>query len=132
MVVLLSENCEKLATRIGTLSGEDIFACFQCGVCSSACPVSHEMDLAPSTLIRYSQLGLDAVMQSKAIWVCSSCFTCLARCPRNIDIAKVAEALRQLNLRKEGDHISLDNIPADELSRLPQIALISALRKKSA
>ena len=132
MVVRISEIQINFAQKIKELSGEDIFACFQCGVCSSACPLSEEMDLKPSTLIRRAQLGLKDTLRSKAIWICSSCYSCLARCPRNIDIAKVAEALRQINLRKTGDQLRLDQIPDEELIRLPQIALISALRKKSA
>lgn len=131
MVIQISEDQLKFAERVKELCGEEIFDCFQCGVCSSACPLSEEMDLKPSTLIRKVQLGLKGTLQCKAIWICSSCFTCLARCPRNIDIAKVAEALRQINLRKSGDKLSLNHISKAELDRLPQIALISALRKKA-
>ncbi|MHA1840028.1 MAG: 4Fe-4S dicluster domain-containing protein [Candidatus Ranarchaeia archaeon] len=132
MVIHVSREHREFARYVAELSGEDISSCFQCGVCSSACPVSDEMDLKPSTLVRRVQLGLKDTLDSRAIWVCSSCYTCLARCPRNIDIAKVSEALRQINLRREGDHIRLDDIPFEELTRLPQIALISAMRKKAA
>jgi len=91
--------------------------------------MSGEMDLLPSTIMRLVQLGVDKVLGSRAIWMCNSCFTCQARCPRGIDVAKVMEALRQMSLRKGLDHVRVSNIPRDELRRLPQVALISSFRK---
>lgn len=45
--------------------------------------------------MRAIQMGLkDDVLSSSAIWVCVSCQTCSARCPLEIDIAKVMETLR--------------------------------------
>ena len=44
-------------------------------------------------------------------------------------MSKVAEALRQVTLRRAADHIDIRNIPSDELAQLPQIALVSAFRK---
>ena len=115
--------------RVEELSGEEIDLCFQCGACSSGCPLTAEMDLLPSTVIRYAQLGMDEVLESKTIWVCSTCFNCEVRCPRGIDIANVMEALRQVMLRKKYDRVSLDDLTPEELRELPQVAIISNLRK---
>jgi Ser-tRNA(Ala) deacylase AlaX len=46
-----------------------------------------------------------------------------------LDLSKVAEALRQITLRKAIDYIDINNIPDDEIERLPQIAMVSASRK---
>lgn len=118
--------------KVEELSGENIDLCFQCGACSSGCPLTGEMDMLPSTVIRYVQLGEEEVLDSKTIWVCSTCFNCEVRCPRGIDIANVMEALRQLMLRTKYDHISLDKLDPEELRELPQIAIISNLRKLTA
>jgi len=118
--------------KVEELSGENLDLCFQCGACSSGCPMTDEMDLLPSKVIRYVQLGMEEVLESKTIWVCSTCFNCQVRCPRGIDIANVMEALRQLRLRKKYDHVSLDALKPEELRELPQIALISNLRKLTA
>ncbi|RLI08271.1 heterodisulfide reductase [Candidatus Bathyarchaeota archaeon] len=118
--------------KVAELSGEEIDLCFQCGACSSGCPLTAEMDLLPSKVIRYVQLGEEAVLESKTIWVCSTCFNCEVRCPRGIDIANVMEALRQLMLRKKYDRVSLDALEPEELRGLPQIAIISNLRKLTA
>ena len=131
-IKLDAADAMKFAMKIKERSGEDIFMCFQCGECSSGCPVVSEMDLMPSTLIRLTQLGLkEELVNSRTIWLCSSCFTCLARCPRGIDIAKVAEALRQELLRKKQDYVEVRDLSMEERGRIPQIAIISNLRKFS-
>ena len=123
-----SENASFKA-RVEELSGEKIDLCFQCGACSSGCPLTAEMDLLPSTVIRYAQLGMEEALDSNTIWVCSTCFNCEVRCPRGIDIANVMEALRQMRLRKKYDRVSLDDLTPEELRELPQVAIISNLRK---
>jgi heterodisulfide reductase subunit C len=115
--------------RVNELSGENIDLCFQCGACSSGCPLTEEMDYLPSKVMRMVQLGLDEALESKTIWVCFSCFNCEVRCPRGIDVASVMEALRVLVLRNKYDHVSLDEISREELRELPQIAIISSQRK---
>lgn len=55
------------------------------------------MDLTPRQVFRALQLGLvDEVLKSSTIWVCVQCQICSARCPLEIDIAKVMESLRRL------------------------------------
>ncbi|MFP3952192.1 MAG: 4Fe-4S dicluster domain-containing protein [Candidatus Bathyarchaeia archaeon] len=115
--------------KVKELSGENLDLCFQCGACSGGCPLSQEMDYLPSKIIRMAQLGLEEVLESKTIWVCSTCFNCEVRCPRGIDIANVMEALRQLMLRQKYDRVSLDDLTTEELRDLPQIALVSNMRK---
>jgi len=114
------------------LSGENVDLCFQCGACSSGCPMTQEMDLLPSKIIRMVQLGLEEALESSTIWVCTTCFNCEVRCPRGIDIANVMEALRQLVLRKKYNRVSLDELSQEELRDLPQIALVSNQRKLTA
>jgi len=118
--------------RVMELSGENVDLCFQCGACSSACPMTQEMDYLPSKIIRMVQLGLKEALESRTIWVCTTCFNCEVRCPRGIDIANVMEALRQLVLRKKYDRVSLDELSPEELRDLPQIALVSNQRKLTA
>jgi len=127
-LVISTEN-EAFLARITELSGETITVCDQCGTCSGSCPMIAEMDVTPSQMIRMVQLGQREVLDSKTMWLCASCFACTVRCPRGLDVAKVAEALRQVTLRKAIDRINIRAIPADELAELPQIALVGALRK---
>jgi heterodisulfide reductase subunit C len=116
--------------RVQELSGQSIWACYQCGCCSSGCPVAEEMDLLPNQAIRYVQLGLeDELLASKTIWLCASCFQCYARCPRGIDISRIMDALRQMALGAGPDRCGPDEIPRSELADAPQQALVTLVRK---
>jgi len=132
LILQLNAVNREFKEKINELSGEKIDLCFQCGACSSGCPMSQEMDYLPSKIIRMSQLGIKEVLNTKTIWVCSTCFNCEVRCPRGIDVANVMEAIRQLVLRQKFDKIKLDELTAEELRELPQIALVSMLRKLTA
>ena len=116
---------------VNEISGQSVLNCYQCGRCSAGCPLTFAMKLLPNQVIRLVQLGLDEeALDSNTIWVCASCLTCHARCPRGVDLAKVMEALRAIRLRPgSADQIRIDEIPQDTLARLPQQALVSGLKK---
>lgn len=90
-----------LAETIKAEHGEDVSRCYQCLKCSAGCPMTFAMDYPPSQIMRMIQLGQeDALLASKTIWVCLTCNTCSIRCPNDIDIARVIDALRESVLRK--------------------------------
>jgi heterodisulfide reductase subunit C2 len=82
---------EEVAQRSGTTPS----ACFQCHKCSTGCPIGPDMDLLPSQVMRMVHLGMaEQVLQSRSIWLCASCEACTTRCPQQVDIAAVMDALR--------------------------------------
>lgn len=118
--------------KIEEISGTNVHKCMQCGCCSAGCPVSETMDYTPAQMLRLLQMGmLPEIAECSAILTCASCFACIARCPKGIDIAKVAEAVRQIHLRKGNEYQDPSKISDETLRRVPQIALISTLRKFS-
>ena len=91
----------RIVQAIEDLSGQKVKDCYQCGKCSAGCPIGAEMDLPPNQVIRLVQLGLvDDALSSKTIWLCASCETCTTRCPREVDLAAVMDALRNLALEQ--------------------------------
>jgi heterodisulfide reductase subunit C len=53
------------------------------------------MDFLPSQVIRLVQLGREEeALASQSIWLCASCEACTTRCPMDIDVAAVMDALR--------------------------------------
>lgn len=121
---------DSFVDKVQELSGQNLLACYQCGKCSAGCPAVAEMDILPNQIIRFAQLGLkDELLASKAIWICASCFTCNARCPKGINIAEVIEALRQILLRNREDHLKVKELTEKEKEDIPPIALICSMRK---
>jgi heterodisulfide reductase subunit C2 len=118
--------------KIEELSGQNLLSCYQCGKCSAGCPMVSAMDILPNQAIRLVQLGQqEDVLKSEAIWLCASCVTCGARCPRGVDLSRIMEALRQIKLRKKHNEIDLAKIPLETLADLPPIALVSCFRKNT-
>jgi heterodisulfide reductase subunit C len=78
--------------------GEKLMRCFQCGTCTSDCPIARFSDTyRPRQIIRMTQLGLkDRVLKSDTLWLCASCFTCTDRCPQDVEVASVIRVLRNL------------------------------------
>jgi heterodisulfide reductase subunit C len=100
-----------LRRKIEDVSGERVTACFQCEKCSNGCPVTFAMDIMPHLAMRLLALGqVDEVLRSDTIWVCATCETCATRCPNDIEIAHVMDALRQM-CRREGVTPSQKAVP---------------------
>jgi len=78
--------------------GEKLMRCFQCGTCTSDCPIARFSDTyRPRQIIRMTQLGLkERVLNSDTLWLCASCFTCTDRCPQDVEVASVIRVLRNL------------------------------------
>ena len=122
----------EFAKKVELISGQNLFACYQCGNCTAGCPVSFAMDLGPHQVIRLSLLGLEEeVLECNTFWICASCLQCTSRCPKGLDIARIMEALRLVILRKKErlDHLEAAELSEEFLERVPQIALISGFRK---
>jgi heterodisulfide reductase subunit C len=121
---------DDVIAAIREISGEDVRACYQCGKCTAGCPLASAMDLMPNQILRLIQVGeYEQALRSRTIWQCASCLTCAARCPKEVDPARVMEALRTLLLRRGAAHVEIPDVPADVLAEAPQQALIGGFRK---
>ncbi|MFP3985302.1 MAG: 4Fe-4S dicluster domain-containing protein [Candidatus Bathyarchaeia archaeon] len=87
--------------------GEKLKQCFQCGTCTSDCPIARFSDsYRPRQIIRMAQLGLkQRVLSSDTLWLCAACFTCTDRCPQDVEVASVIRVLR--NTAVERGHMPL-------------------------
>ena len=97
----LSYNSD-FVTRVEEESCQKLNNCYQCGKCTAGCPYTDEYDISVSQIMRLTQTGQkDKVLQSKSLWLCASCESCTARCPNQIDVARIMDVLRHM-ARREG------------------------------
>ncbi len=90
------------------------------------------MDILPNQVIRLGQLGIEDVLDSQTIWTCAACLTCVARCPKGIDLPRVMEAMRVIKMEKSGSQIQATQLSPEMVSEVPQMAMIGGFRKYSA
>lgn len=95
---------ESLADQVKSITGESVANCYQCAKCSGGCPLAEDMDIPPSQLLHMIQLGLpeldERVLNSLTIWLCLTCETCVTRCPKEVDLPKIMDFLRQESLKR--------------------------------
>jgi len=104
-------------------SGEDLSLCYQCLKCTAGCPTAPYMDIRPNNIIRMIQMGMKKeVLGSSAIWFCVYCQTCGTRCPNEIHIGVLMDALREMAIE--------EGIPAKEKNiHLFHEAFIQSVRR---
>jgi len=88
--------------------GEWVKMCMQCGVCSGSCPLGKFWDHPPQGLFMMIRAGKrDEVLRSDAMWMCTSCYNCIVRCPRELPITHIMHGLAHYAKR-------LDLVPANQ------------------
>ncbi len=120
----------ELRRKVMEISGQNVAKCFQCGTCSASCPMSERATATPRRAMLLIQFGqAEALNEVNLPWLCASCHTCEVRCPRGIDIPAVMEAIRQIRLRQNINHVEPSNLQPEDVVELPQIAMVSGFRK---
>ncbi len=130
MEVKRSEKDREFVDKVEELSGESVNACIRCGTCSAGCPFVKEMDVLPERIFKRVVLGdKEGILEKNTMWICAACYTCSVRCPRDIDIASIMEAVRQIVLRDNVDKVEVEEV--ENLQDLPQLAVVGCFRKET-
>ena len=121
-------NTKELIKKI---SGVNPYKCMKCGKCSATCPSYNEMDIKPHQFVTYIlNDNIDALVNSKSLWKCLSCFACVERCPRDVKPGKLIDAARQVVIRqKDKDYLKPDEVAELATEDIPQQLLVSAFRR---
>lgn len=83
------------AEAIIEAGGEALKSCYQCGLCTGACPWNLVRSFLTRRLIHSAQLGL-VELESEDVWLCATCGACVERCPRGVEIVDIMRALRRI------------------------------------
>ncbi len=74
--------------------------CYQCGQCTSSCPLGWDLGHGPRTVIRLVLAEqLDELLRCDDVWRCSGCATCTASCPMEVPVHEVIDEVRRLELQ---------------------------------
>jgi heterodisulfide reductase subunit C len=82
--------------------GERFLRCFSCGTCVAGCPVAGRTErYNPRRIVRMALLGMrEEVLSSEFVWLCSTCYTCYERCPQDVHIPELMNAIRNIAVRE--------------------------------
>ena len=122
---------KNLQEQIIRSSGVNVLKCMHCGKCSGTCPSYGEMEYHPHQFVYMVERGeIEPLLKSESLYKCLTCFACVERCPRNVEPAKVVEAVRLAAVRQQGNnHLTPVQIPDMLDEDLPQQAIVTAFRK---
>lgn len=127
----MENNTNRMKEQILRTSGVNPLKCMRCGKCSGTCPAYDEMEYHPHEFVYMVERGeIEPLLNSESLYKCLTCFACVDRCPRDVEPAKLVEAVRLMVIRQQGkNHLKPDQIPDMLDEELPQQAIVSALRK---
>ncbi len=96
--------------------GEWVKMCMQCGVCAGSCPLGKHWEHPPQELFMMIRAGKrEAVLTSDSMWMCTSCYNCIARCPRGLPITHIMHGLAHYAKRLE---LTPKGQPTEEFSQI--------------
>jgi quinone-modifying oxidoreductase subunit QmoC len=74
--------------------GQWVKMCMQCGVCSGSCPLGPAWEHPPQEIFMMIRAGKrEEVLTSESMWMCTSCYNCVVRCPRELPITHIMHGL---------------------------------------
>lgn len=74
--------------------GEWVKMCMQCGVCAGSCPFGPHWEHSPQKLFMMIRAGKrEEVLKSDSMWMCTSCYNCVVRCPRKLPITTIMHGI---------------------------------------
>lgn len=74
--------------------GHWVKMCMQCGVCSGSCPLGKHWAHPPQEIFMMIRAGKrEEVLTSTSMWMCTSCYNCIVRCPRELPITHIMHGL---------------------------------------
>lgn len=90
-----TKEVEKLAASMAHM-------CFQCGTCTGGCPSAPRSTYRIREFMRRGVLGLEEeALTDPDLWLCTTCYSCTDRCPRDLAPTDVIMAMRNLAFKRD-------------------------------
>ena len=112
--------------------GEKIPLCFQCGTCTADCAIARFTDFyKPRKIARIVQLGLkDRLLKNDALWLCTTCFTCIDHCPQGVEVSSIVRALRNMSVKERKEMPFVFKVFASNIMKTGCVYVIPGSRLK--
>ena len=83
--------------RVEGISRTIAHMCYQCGTCTGSCPSAPRSTYRIRKFMRRAVLGLEnESLNDPDLWLCTTCYSCTDRCPRDIAPTDVIMAMRNI------------------------------------
>lgn len=98
----LSDTNPEFTQKIIKTSRTIANMCYQCGTCTGSCPSAPRSSYRIRLFMRRCVLGLeDEALTDPDLWLCTTCYSCTDRCPRDIAPTDVIMAMRNLAFKRD-------------------------------
>jgi len=97
-----SDSNKDFSEKVRDISGTASHMCFQCGTCTGSCPSAPRSSYRIRVFMRRAVLGLeDEALTDPDLWLCTTCYSCTDRCPRDLAPTDVIMAMRNLAFKRD-------------------------------
>ena len=77
-------------------AGYEPNACMQCGTCTASCSAGRWTAMRTRHIMVRASYGDSSILEDPDIWLCTTCYNCYDRCPRNLKVTDAIIELRNL------------------------------------
>ncbi|WFN37029.1 CoB--CoM heterodisulfide reductase subunit C [Methanomicrobium antiquum] len=97
-----SDSSKDFSAEVKKISGTISHMCYQCGTCTGSCPSAPRSSYRIRVFMRRAVLGLEEeALTDPDLWLCTTCYSCTDRCPRDIAPTDVIMAMRNLAFKRD-------------------------------
>jgi heterodisulfide reductase subunit C len=122
VIRITDEGREFREMVLSTPGAERLTLCYQCGTCTSDCPIALRVnEFRPRNIARLAMYGQkDRLLEGDLLWLCAGCYTCYERCPQKVHVSEIVAALREIAFSEGAIHPTIKNL----MTRLPTLGYI--------
>lgn len=111
-MIIVTKEGKEFRRKVMENGAEKLMLCYQCGVCTSDCPIAKRVpEFHPRQIARLVMYGQkDRLMQGDLLFLCAGCYTCYEHCPQEVKVSEIIAALRQIALEEGHTHPSFKKL----------------------
>ena len=98
----IDDSNPEFTKNVKAISRTNAHMCYQCGTCTGSCPSAPRSSYRIRKFMRRAVLGLEnETLIDPDLWLCTTCYSCSDRCPRDIIPTDVIMAMRNLAFKRD-------------------------------